>query len=91
MVGDIPYSETTGDPASVKGCQDGEQSVASHSPYDARGRTSAAVPGTEVVPPPSVCSTAAGPPRRTSPLPGRRPPLSGRFQSWCQISARRRL
>ena len=74
MVDDIPYSETTGDPASVEGRQDGEQSVASHSPCDARGQTSAVVPVTEVVPPPSVCSTAVGPPRRTSPLPGRRPP-----------------
>ena len=41
MVRDIPYSETTGDPASVEGRQDGEQSVASHSPCDARGQTSA--------------------------------------------------
>ena len=76
MVCDIPYSETTGDPVSVEGHQDGEQSVASHSPCDARGRTSAVVPLTEVVPPPSVCSTAVGPPRQTSPLPGRRPPLT---------------
>ena len=76
MVCDIPYSETTGDPASVEGRQDGEQSVASHSPGDARGRTSAVVLETEVVPLPSVCSTAVGPPRRTSPLPGRPPPLT---------------
>ena len=76
MVRDIPYSETTGDLASVEGCQDGEQSVASHSPCDARGQTSAVIPETEVVPPPSVCSTAVGPPRRTSPPPGRRPPLT---------------
>ena len=37
MVRDIPYSETTGDPASDEGRQDGEQSVASRSPCDARG------------------------------------------------------
>ena len=72
----IPYSETTGDPVSVEERQDGEQSVASHSPCNARGQTSAVVPETEVVLPPSVCSTAVGPPRRTSPLPGRRPPLT---------------
>ena len=76
MVCDIPYSETTGDPVAVEEHQDGEQSVTSHSPCDARGRTSAVVPETEVVPPPSLCSTAVGPPRRTSPLPGRRPPLT---------------
>ena len=39
------------------------------------GQTFVAAPATEVVPPPSVCSTAVGPPRRTSPLPGRRLPL----------------
>ena len=60
MVRDIPYSETTGDPASVEGRQDGEQSVASHNPCDARGQISAVLPETEVVPPPSVCSTAVG-------------------------------
>ena len=76
MVRDIPYSETTGDPASVEGRQDGEQSVASHNPCNTRGQTSAVLPETEVVPPPSVCSTAVGPPRRTSPPPGRRPPLT---------------
>ena len=76
MVCDIPYSETTGDPVAVEGRQDGEQSVASHSPCDMRGRTSAVDPETEVVPPPSVCSTAVGPPWRTSPPPGRRPPLT---------------
>ena len=64
----IPYSETTGDPASDEGRQDGEQSVASRSP-------SVVTLETEVVPPPSVCSTAVGPPRRTSPPNGRRPPL----------------
>ena len=74
MVRDILYSETTGDPASVEGHQDGEQSVASHNQCDARGQTSAVIPETEVVPPPSVCSTAVGPPRRISPPPGRRPP-----------------
>ena len=72
MVRDIPYSETTGDPASVY--QDGEQSVASRSPCDARGQTFAVILGTEVVPPPSVCSTAVGPLRRTSPLLGYLPP-----------------
>ena len=76
MVGDIPYSGTTGDPVSVEWRQDVEQSVASHSPCDVRGRTSAVDPETEVVPPPSVCSTAVGPPRRTSPPPGRHPPVT---------------
>ena len=37
MVRDIPHLETTGDPASDEGRQDGEQSVASRSPCDARG------------------------------------------------------
>ena len=76
MVRDIPYSETTENPTSVEGRQDSEQLVASHDPCDARGQTSAVIPETEVVPPPSVCSTAVGPPWRTSPPPGRRPPLS---------------
>ena len=76
MVRNIPYSETTGDLASVEGRQDSEQLVASHCPCDARGQTSAVIPETEVVPPPSVCSTAVGPPRQTSPPPGRRPPLT---------------
>ena len=73
---DNPYSGTTGDPMSVEGRPDGEQSVASHSPCDVRGRTSAVDPETEVVPPPSVCSTAVGPPRRTSPPPGCHLPLT---------------
>ena len=47
MVRDIPYSETTGDPASVEGRQDGEQSVASHNPCDERGQTSAVIPETD--------------------------------------------
>ena len=34
---DTPYSEMTGDPASDEGRQDGQQSVASRSPCDARG------------------------------------------------------
>ena len=34
---DTPYSEMPGGPASVEGRQDGEQSVASRSPCDARG------------------------------------------------------
>ena len=50
------------------------RSVASRSPCDAQERTSVVVPAIEVVPPPSVCSTAVGPPRRTSPPPGRLPP-----------------
>ena len=76
MVRDILYSGMTEDPASVEERQSGERSVASHSPCDAQGRTSVAAPETEVVPPPSVCSTAVGPPRRTSPPPGRPLPLT---------------
>ena len=37
MVRDTPYSEMSEDPVSVEGRQDGEQSVASRSPCDARG------------------------------------------------------
>ena len=65
----------SGDPVSGEGCRNGERSVASRIPCDVRGRTFVAAPATEMVPPPSVCSTAVGPPRRTSPLPGRRLPL----------------
>ena len=65
----------SGDPVSAEGRRSGERSVASRIPCDARGRTFAGAPATEVVPPPSVCSTAVGPPRRTFPLLGRRLPL----------------
>ena len=68
MVRNILYSGMIEDQVSV------ERSVASLSPCDAQEQTSVAAPETEVVPPPSVCSTADGPPRRTSPLPGRHPP-----------------
>ena len=64
----------SGNPVSCEGRRNGERSVASRIPCDLRGRTFVAAPATEVVPPPSVCSTAVGPPRRTS-LPGRRLPL----------------
>ena len=76
MVRDILYSGMTENSASVEERRSGERSVASHSPCDAQGRTSVAAPETEVVPPPSVCSTAVGPPRRTSPPPGRHLPLT---------------
>ena len=75
MERDIPYSGTIEDPASVEERRSVERSVASRSPCDAQERTFVAAPVTEVVPPPSVCSTADGPPQRTSPLPGRHPPL----------------
>ena len=65
----------SGDPVSGEGRRNGERSVASRIPCDMRGQTFVAAPATEVVPPPSVCSTAVGPPWRTSPLPGRRLPL----------------
>ena len=59
---------------SVEECRSVARSVASRSPCDAQERTSVVAPATKVVPPPSVCSTAVGPPRRISPPPGR-PPL----------------
>ena len=65
----------SGDPVSVEGRRNGEQSVASRIPCDVRGRTSVAAPETEGVPSPSVYSTAVGSPWRTSPPPGRRLPL----------------
>ena len=79
----------SGDPVSNEGHRNGERSVAFCIPCDVRGRTFAAAPATEVVPLPSVCSTAVGPPRRTSHPPGRRlplvrtlvPPVGGRL--WC--------
>ena len=61
-------------PVSVEGRRNVMRLVASRSPCDAQERTSAVVPVTEVVPLPSACSTAVGPPRRTSPPPGRLPP-----------------
>ena len=76
MERDNPYSEFGESPVSVEGRRNVVRLVASRSPCDARERTSAVAPVTEVVPPPSACSTAVGPPRRTSPLPGRRPPLT---------------
>ena len=76
MERDILYSGAIEDPASVEERQSDERSVASRSPCDEQERTSVATPVTEVVPPPSVCSTADGPPRRTSPPPGRHPPLA---------------
>ena len=74
MVRDNPYSGMIEDQASVEERRSGGRSDASRSPCAAQGQTSVAAPETEVVPPPSVCSTADGPPRRTSPLPGRHPP-----------------
>ena len=71
MVLDILYSGMIEEQASVEEHRSGERSVASRSPCDAQEQTSVVA---EVVPPPSVCSTADGPPRRTSPLPGRHPP-----------------
>ena len=76
MERDNPYSGMIEDPASVEERRSVARSVASRSPCDAQERTSVAAPVTEVVPPPSVCSTADGPPRRTSPPPGRHPPLT---------------
>ena len=64
----------SGDPVSVEVRRHGERSVAFHIPCNARGQKFAVAPATEVVPLPSVCSTAVGPPRRTSAPPGRRPP-----------------
>ena len=68
------YLETIEGPVSVEERRSVARSVASRSPCDAQGRTSVVAPATKVVPPPSVCSTAVGPPRRTSPPPGRPPP-----------------
>ena len=76
MVHDILYSGMIADQASVEERQNGERSVASHSPCDKQEQTSVVAPETEVVPPPSACSTADGPPRQTSPPPGRRLPLT---------------
>ena len=76
MEHDNPYSGMIEDPASVEERRSVARSVASRSPCDAQERTSVAAPVTEVVPPPSVCSTADGPPRRTSPPPSRHPPLT---------------
>ena len=74
MVHDILYSWMTADQASVEERQNGERSVASHSPCDSQEQTSVVAPEIEVVPPPSACSIADGPPRRTSTPPGRRFP-----------------
>ena len=76
MERNIPYSGTIEDPASVEERRSVARSVASRSPCDVQERTSVATPVTEVVPPPSVCSTADYPPRRTSPPPCRHPPLT---------------
>ena len=74
MERDNPYSGTIEDSASVEEHQNVARSVSSRIPCDAQERTSVVAPVTKVVPPPSVCSTADGPPRRTSPPPGRHPP-----------------
>ena len=71
---DNPCSETAESPVSVEGRRNVARLVASRSPCDEQERTSVVVPVTEVVPPPSACSTAVGPPRRTSPPLGRPPP-----------------
>ena len=63
---DNPCLETAESPVSVEERRNVARSVASRSPCDAQERTSVVVPAIEVVPPPSVCSTAVGPPRRTS-------------------------
>ena len=68
---DNPYSGTIEGPVPVEGRRSVARSVASRSPCDARERISVAAPVTKVVPPPSVCSTAVGPPRRTFPPTGR--------------------
>ena len=75
MERDNPYSGTIEGPASVEERRSVARSVASRSPCDVQERTSAVAPVTEVDPLPSVCSTADGPPRRTSPPPGRPLPL----------------
>ena len=72
---DIPDPVMSENPVSVEVRRNGEPAVASRIPCDVRGRTFVAAQVTEVVPLPSVCSTAAGLPQRTSLLPGRRLPL----------------
>ena len=68
MVRDIPYSEMTGDPASVEG------HLVAHATRE--GKHLLQLWRQRWFPPPSVCSTAVGPPQRTSPPPGRRLPFN---------------